>query len=89
MSDFPAKRPPLTPPVVTGRELLALVLYTGQAMLASETREQYLVRKDKFIYLLTIAEHDAYCAPILIAHVQTILDEESRIFHSARFDNER
>lgn len=83
MPSVPERRLPPGVPVPTGHELLVLVLAWGQKMLAAETHAQYLERREQFIYLLTIAEKDAYCAPILISHVQSILDEESRIFHSA------
>lgn len=76
------RRPGEWRPVVTGAELLALVMKAGRSMLAAEDHDQYLERREEFISLLKIAEHDNYCVPILIPAVQDILDEESRM----RFD---
>lgn len=72
------------PPVPTGPVLLALVLRTGHEMLAAETHAEYVKRHEGFIYLLTIAERDLYCAPILISYVQDILDDESKMFHDRK-----
>lgn len=77
---LPQRQPRREPPVPTGPELLALVLRSGNAMLAAETHAVYLDKREKFIYLLTIAEHDQYCIERLIPAVQGILDAESQMF---------
>lgn len=69
----------LTP---TGLALLRLVQIQGDRMLAQTVREDYKREKEVYLELLVLAERDAVAGPILIAHVQRILDEESQLFHN-------
>lgn len=66
-------------PVPTGEALLRLVMKAGDEMNESPDRDTYLARKEIFLFLLTIAEHDEYCVRVLVPTVQRILDEESAL----------
>lgn len=79
MPDLPARRSP-NEPVPTGPLLLALIKKQGDLMLAEEDHSTYLQLRERYLQLLEIAEHDAYCAPILILSVQYVLDQESLRF---------
>lgn len=75
----------------TGWQLLELVRWQGDRMLFQlkhGTPEQYRAEKQFYIELLELAEKDPICAPILIQHVQAVLDEESILYRAwqARFD---
>jgi hypothetical protein len=71
----------------TGPALLELVRVQGERMLAAlraDQQERYRIEKDRYIELLKIAEHDAYCVPILTTSVQAVLDEESRAWRARK-----
>lgn len=73
--------------VPTGPALLRLVRLAGDKMVEARSRGQrdlYSQLKDAYIELLEIAQNDTYCAPILIATVQGVFDEESEIYRSGQ-----
>lgn len=73
--------------VPTGPALLQLVRTQGDLMLQalrSGDQTRYRAERQRYIELLEIAEHDSYCAPILTASVQSVLDEESRAWRDRK-----
>ena len=72
----------------TGWALLQLVIKQGDRMLWHRRHgrhEDYLEEKAFYLELLEIAQSDVICAPILINHVQRVLDAEAAQ-HRAGFD---
>lgn len=87
MSDLPVRRGPPGIAVPTGPALLALVRAQQVVVLAARQEgrlEDYKQERDFYIFLLSIAQNDTYCAPILITEAQTVFDEEHRDYVNRR-----
>ena len=81
----PVPRPKPGLPTPTGELLLRMVVRQGNLMVRQTDYESYHIHRERFIYLLTIAENDTYCQERLIPAAQAIFDEESRAFREGRF----